>query len=653
MKPLTTEQLIVFFLAVLTLALFAPTVSYDFVSFDDAIYVSENEQVLAGLTWEGLRWAWTTGHAGYYQPMTWMSFQLDAQLCGRQPWGFHLGNVLWHTANVVLIFVVLHRLTGAAGSSAVVAALFAVHPLHVESVAWVTERKDVLSMFFGLLAIWSYAGYVERPCLARYALVLVSFTLSVLAKSMLVTLPCILLLLDIWPLRRWRGVGPVWLLVEKLPLFAVALTMGVVTIVTHHRVGGMAPLEELPIGLRLANAVAAYSWYLGKTIWPLDLAPFYGYFTKQLAWWQVSAVGALLLALTMVVFAGWRRFPYLGIGWLWFVLGLVPVIGLVQAGDQAVADRFTYYPHLGLFIALVWGARELFERLRAPRGAPLAIAATVCLALAASTWRQVGYWRDSMTVLEHALQVRQDNPIAHYMLGVALERQENLVAAVDHFAEAVRLDPSHPKLRMGLGAALLKVQRPAEAVVHYHEALHFLADRAELHFFLGVALAQSGQTQAAVEHFADAVRLDPDMGVAHFNLAHLLRQTGRITEASLEYRAALEHRAELDTGWPHAAASAAWEMATDPDPKRRDGSTAVELAGRACEAAANGDPRLLDVLAAAFAEVGQFDRAQATAQQAQALAAPREPQLAQAIQERLDLYRIGQPYRTRRPESPP
>jgi protein O-mannosyl-transferase len=653
MKPLTTEQLIVFFLAVLTLALFAPTVSYDFVSFDDAIYVSENEQVLAGLTAEGLRWAWTTGHAGYYQPVTWMSFQLDAQLCGREPWGFHLNNVLWHTANVVLIFVVLRRLTGAVGRSAVVAALFAVHPLHVESVAWVTERKDVLSMFFGLLAIWSYAAYAGRPSAGRYALAMVSFTLSVLAKSMLVTLPCMLLLLDVWPMRRWRGVGPVWLIVEKLPLFAVAFAMGIATIVTHHRVGGMAPLEGLPIGMRLANAVAAYVWYLGKTFWPVDLAPFYGYFTKELAWWQVTGAGALLLAITMVVFAGWRRFPYLGMGWLWFVLGLVPVIGLMQAGDQAVADRFTYYPHFGLFIAVIWGMAELFERLRTPQKAPLVVAATVWLALAACTWRQVGYWRDSITVLEHSLRVQRANPIAHYMLGDALQRQENLVAAVEHYAEAVRLEPGHPKLRIGLGAALLKVQRPAEAVVHYRGALRFYPDRAELHFFLGVALTQSGQGQAAIEHFAQAVRLDRELAVAHFNLGHLLRQSGRIAEASLEYRAALERRAELDSGWPRAAASAAWELATDPDPKRRDGSTAVELAERACEAAAYGDPRLLDVLAAAYAEVGQFDHARVTAQQAQALAAPREPQLSQAIQTRLDLYRISQPYRTGPSKSSP
>jgi protein O-mannosyl-transferase len=435
-------------------------------------------------------------------------------------------------------------------------------------------------------------------------------------------------------------------------LVVIALAVGIVTIIAHHGVGGLAPLEAMPVGMRLANAAAAYVWYLGKTFWPVDLAPFYGYFTKELTWQQLAAAIGLLVAITMVAFARWRRCPYLGVGWMWFVLALVPVIGLIQVGDQAVADRFTYFPHLGLFISVVWGCRDLLTQLRAPRAASLAVVVAICLALTAVTWRQVGYWRDSTTVLEHALRVQPANPIAHYMLGGALQRQENLVAAVEQFAEAVRLDPSHPKLQLELAAALLKVQRPAESAVHYQAALGTYTNRADLHFFLGVALTQSGQTQAALDEFTEAVRLDPELGVAHFNLAHLLQHEGRIAEASVEYRAAMEHRAKLDSGWPRAAANAAWELATNPNPKRRDGSTAVALAEPASAAAANRDARLLDVLAAAYAELGQFDHARVTAQQALAIAAPREPRLSQAIQERLDLYRCDQPYRAAAEKSP-
>ncbi len=663
MKPLTSEQLIGLLLAVLTLVVFAPAVGHDFVCFDDPMYVSDNEQVLAGLTWNGLRWAWTTSHAGYYQPITWLSLQLDAQLFGvaeRQKidpeiapkaWGFHLSNILLHTVNVVLVFVVLRRLSGDIGRSAVVAALFAVHPLHVESVAWVTERKDVLSMFFGLLALWAYAAYVQRPGLWRYAAVLVSFTLGLLAKPMLVTLPCILLLLDFWPLRR-LSLGPVRLFVEKLPLFAVAVAMGVVTIFTHYGVGGLAPLERSPLGMRVVNAVAAYVWYLVKTVWPTNLAPFYPYFSQDLTWWQVAAAAALLIAITILTLAAARHWPYLAVGWLWFAIGLVPVIGLLQAGDQAVADRFTYLPHVGLFILIVWGLADLLTARSTPAAVPVAAAVALCLGLAVGSWRQLGYWRDSITILDHALRATEANPAAHHALGLALAKQDQLVAAADHFAEAVRLDPGQPKAQLSLGQALLKLGRPAEAVIHYQEALRLYPCGPPAHFQLGLALVKVGRPQAALEQFAEAARLDPDHAMARFNSGTLLVQAGRFKEAAEQYRAALRRPSDLDPDWPRAAAASAWTLATDPDAQRRDGALAVELAEQACQAAANRDPRLLDVLASAYAEVGQFDRARAAAERAQAQAAEQAPALASEIQQRLDLYRRGQPYRAQQPVPP-
>jgi tetratricopeptide (TPR) repeat protein len=750
MRPRAPEWFIGLLLAVLTVAVFAPAVGHDFVSFDDDLYVSDNAHVLSGLTWPGLRWAWTTLHAGYYQPVTWLSFQLDAQLFGPRPWGFHLSNVLWHAANVVLLFVVLRRLTGAPGRSAAVAALFAVHPLHVESVAWVTERKDVLSTFFALLAIWAYSGYIARPGVVRYLTVLAAFAFGLLAKPMVVTLPFVLLLLDFWPGRR-AGAGPVRLVVEKLPLFAMAAGMAALTVYAHSQVGGLVPAERLPLGARLANAVVAYVWYLGKTFWPAGLAPFYPHPGETLPGWQVAGSALLLLTITVLALGEARRRPYLPVGWLWFLGTLVPVIGLVQAGEQAVADRFSYYPHVGLFLLIVWGAAELLARRTWPQALPGALAAAVCLGLAVCTWRQLGYWTDSVTVLEHALRVAEDNPVAHNTLGTALARQRRLGEAAHHFSEAVRLDPDSPKARLNLGQVLLVLGKPAEAVPHYRAALRLYPGVPTAHFQLGVALVRLGQTRAAIEQFAEAARLDPAMTYAHYNLGllraeqgdaagairhfravldldpgytptphshlgKLYTQAGRLEEAVAEYRAAQrlqpenpessyqlgralarrqkwaeaeaafrhavalrpevvhghcalaralsrqgrdqaareEYRAafRLDPNWPRAAAAEAWALATDPDSKRRDGRFAEELAEQACEATENREARLLDVLASAYAEVGQFDRARATASRALALAtAAGDEAGAREIAQRLESYRRGQPHRAV-PETP-
>jgi protein O-mannosyl-transferase len=749
-------------LAAMTLAVFTPAVGYDFIVVDDDLYVSANEHVLAGLTRASLAWAWTTLHAGLYQPVTWMSLQLDTQLLGTAPWCFHLSNVLWHTANVVLLFVVLRRLTGAVGRSATVAALFAVHPLHVESVAWVTERKDLVSMFFALLAIWAYAAYVERPGILRYATIVVAFALGLLAKPMVVTLPFILLLLDYWPLRRVLGrAAPAerdaWdrsagaarlsaLVLEKLPLFALAFAMAGLTLYAHNRLGGVVPLWRLSIGARLGNVVLGYAWFVEKTFWPLNLARFYPYLGDSLSWRTGIGSALLLLAVTALALWGVGRWPYLLVGWLWFLGALVPVIGLVPPGEHPVDDHFSYFPQLGLLVLIVWWVNDLLPRRFTFAALRVALASAVCLALAVCSRQLLATWRDSFTLMEHALQVAEANPGAHNALGVALARRERLSEAEEHYARAVQLDPANPKARLNLAHTLLALGKPAEAVPHYREIARVYPDVAAAQFDLGVALVKSGQPRDAIEPFANAARLDPAMTHAQYNLGvlwaeqgdaeramaqfhtvlaldpeyeptphvqlgKLLTTLGRLDEAVAELQAAqrlrpgsptvayqlgqalargerwaeaeaafrqavdaqprvvhghcaLAHalarqgqlqaaRAEyrtasrLDPSWPRAAAEQAWTLATDPNARRRDGRFAVQLAEQACEAAEEAEPHLLDVLASAYAEVGQYEHARTTA--ARALALAQDENSRRAIAQRLELYRALRPYRTAGP----
>jgi tetratricopeptide (TPR) repeat protein len=748
MKTSRRDVLIACGLLALTLAASAPALHNGFVNFDDDLYVTANRRVLAGPGGEGLRWAWTTLHAGYYQPLTWTSLQLDAWLFGPAPWGFHLTNVVLHAANVLLVFGALRRLTGAAWRSAAVAALFAVHPLHVESVAWVAERKDVLSTFFGLGCLWLYAAYAERPGVVRYVAVAAALALGLLAKPMLVTLPVLLLLLDWWPLRR----GELWnprLLPEKLPLCALALAAGAVTVFAQYRGGALVPLERLPPGVRLGTAAVGCTWYLAETLWPAGLAPFYPHPGASLAWWQVAGAVALLVVISGGLVALARKRPYLLVGWLWFLVALAPVLGLVQAGEQPWADRFSYFPHVGLFILLVWGAGDLLALRPLPAAVPALGAAAVCLALFVRTADQVRYWRDSVTLLGHTLEVHPDNPVAHYTLGAALLQEGRPGEALGHFEEAVRLDPRNPRAQYNLGVGLAAVGRTDEAVERYEETLRLDPSFALAHYNLGVALVARGRRAEAIGHFTAAVQQDPELTPAHFNLAVALAEegdeegarahfhtvlrldptftpsphsrlgllsarAGRPGEAADQFREALrlapddaaawhqlgralarqerwveaedafrqavrrqpdvvsghvalarvlerEGRAgeteyreatRLDAGWPQAAGRKAWPLATHPDARQRDGPLAVELAEGACAATKHRDAELLDVLAAAYAETGEFDRAAAAAREALAAAAP-ESALAGAAAERLKLYEGRQPFRSPPPEPSP
>ncbi len=448
-------------LATLTAAAYLPVLHNGFVDIDDDWYVTDNPPVKGGLTPEGFRWAWTTLHGRYWQPLSWLSLELDAGLFSTRaesgvrvlsPAAFHLHSLLWHAASVALLFAVWQRLTGDRWRSFLVAALFGLHPMRVESVAWAAERKDVLSVFFGVLTLYAYARYLEKPGRGRYLGVAAAYTLSLLSKPMLMTLPLGLLLLDYWPLRRTRpaaageGAGVAarsWrqLVLEKAPLFLLAVAIAVVTEVARDRTASAVPLSELPMSDRLANAAAAYGAYLLDTFYPVNLAVLYPHPRGE---WSVAATAAgaaALLGVTLLALWQARRRPWFIVGWLWFVVALLPVIGLAQGGTQARADRFCYWPHVGLFAAVVWGLGELAGRARVPAPLTAAAAALAVGCLAALTWTQAGYWRDPRTLWEHALAVTGPNAEAHVHLGNYYLERGDLGDAAAHFVEAAGIDP--------------------------------------------------------------------------------------------------------------------------------------------------------------------------------------------------------------------
>jgi Tfp pilus assembly protein PilF len=526
------------FLVVLIAGAFWQVTGHGFVNFDDDKYVTENPHVQAGLTRNGLAWAFTTTRASNWHPVTWISLMADSQLYGPNAYGFHTTNLLLHIASALMLFLFLNRVTGSLWRSAFVAAIFGIHPLHVESVAWVAERKDVLSTLFWMLTMWAYLHYTQSPKPTRYLLVVLAFVLGLMAKPMLVTLPFVLLLLDRWPLERldqgngrehdhtrpWRKL--VW---EKVPLLALAAVSSIVTYVVQQRSGAVGSLEVYPLGVRIANALVAYVNYVAKMLWPAHLAVFYPHPGTSLPIWQVAGSGLVLVWITLLAIRARRR-PYLAVGWLWYVLTLVPVIGLVQVGGQAMADRYTYIPLIGLFIIIAWGVPELLAlwTTEARRRTLLAASAGIVIAaLAVCTYLQVGYWRDSVTLFDHAVKVTRRNAVAHNNLGVALVERGELGKAVAHYREALRIKPRYVEAHCNLAIAAIKQGRLDEAIAHCWEALRIRPGDADAHNNLGVALAKQGKLHEALAHFSEALRLDPDKKSARANLARaktLIRQ---------------------------------------------------------------------------------------------------------------------------------
>ena len=531
-----------------TIIVYAPVRHNEFVNLDDPQYVSGNRWVARGLSGPGLRWAFTTSHAGNWHPVTWISHMLDVQLFGLDAGAHHATSLALHVANTLLLFTLLHRLTGALFRAAFVAALFALHPLHVESVAWVAERKDVLSTLFFLLTLHAYVSYARAPRARRYAAVLALFALGLMAKPMLVTLPLVLLLLDYWPLGRVSSVAAGRrLLVEKVPLLALSAASCVVTLLVQHGAGAVKGLDVLPLARRLANAAVAYFLYIAKMLWPSRLAAIYPYPAARPAWAVSLAAAAVVVVSVLAARAAPRR-PWLPVGWLWYLGMLVPVLGLLQVGSQPLADRYSYVPLIGLFIVAAWGAADLAGRNPRGRAVTTAAAVLVVAACAVATRAQVAHWRTSVALWEHALAVTTANHRAENNLGHALARQGRTAEAVAHYAEALRIAPDDAEAHANLGLALADLGRTPEAIDHYEQALGLLPGDVEAHDNLGVALMSQGRIDDALPHFAEAVRLDPSLALSHNDLGVALARKERFEEAIRELSVALQ----LDPGYAEA-----------------------------------------------------------------------------------------------------
>jgi tetratricopeptide (TPR) repeat protein len=565
-------------LALVTIALYWPATGYDFVNYDDPDFVTANPHVQGGLSWEGVRWAFgNTEQAVYWAPLMWLSHMLVCQVFGLNAWGHHLINVLLHAANTALVFLLLRRITGATWRCLAVAALFGLHPLRVESVVWVTERKDVLSALFFFLTLWAYSRYaeVQRPKpevqspkskvqspgaasnntpppsrithhashitfhVSRfYLLSLFCFALGLMSKPMVVTLPCVLLLLDYWPLQRFNHSRVQRLVMEKIPFFALALAASVATFMVQSHGGAVAGGEKLPLGARGGNALISYCRYLEKMFWPTDLAVFYphpGYWPMG----KVLLAGGLLLGISALLFAKRRQYPFMLMGWLWYCGTLVPAIGLVQSGDQAMADRFTYLPSLGVLILVVWGAYELAGRR--PYGAMAwSVAGSTAIVLCTVlTRQQIGYWKDSESLFRHALEVTEKNELAHNNLGSALDEKGQTDEAIRQYDEALRLKPDDATAHANLGMALARKGQTDAAIRQYQEALRLKPDYAEPHYSLGNVLARAGQIDDAMREYQEAVRLNPDYAAAHNNLGFALARKGQMDQAIREYQEAI------------------------------------------------------------------------------------------------------------------
>ena len=516
--------------AVLTaaiLAVWAGTVRNGFVGADDDAYVYQNPHVLAGLTRSGIAWAFSTRHYGWWQPMTWLSQMLDVELFGVDPAGHHAMSLVFHLANTLLLYGLLSRMTGARARSAVAAALFGLHPLRVESVAWISERKDLLGAFFGFLSVGAWLRWVTGRKPLAYAASLALFALSLASKPMLVTLPVLLLLLDWWPLMRWNRQQSRWLLVEKLPYLALSLASSVVTY-TWQRHG--PTMMMLPFAVRVDNAVLSFFRYIGKLFYPVRLAMLYPHPAATHGFLTVGAAVGLVAITAVCLFFG-RRHRYLAVGWLWYLGALVPVLGLVETGRQSMADRYTYIPAIGLTVIVVWGIADLTQRWRFRRVA-LATASGACLlVLSRLTFLQIQTWRDTTTLFEHALSVTKGNAFMEVALGRWSE-------AAKHLEDTVRLQPDSPEIQYTLGAALENLGRVTEARARYEAALRLKPEYPEAHNNLGLLLLRQGDAAQALPHLKETVRLDPDSPQPHEDLATCLKTLGRDEEASRESREA-------------------------------------------------------------------------------------------------------------------
>jgi tetratricopeptide (TPR) repeat protein len=532
----------VLILILLTLAAYGRVYQLDFVNYDDGAYVYETPNVINGLTKQSVIWALTEYWAGNWHPLTMLSLILDVELFGVNPAAHHTINLLFHLTNTLLVFFILRRSTGQIWPSALAAALFAVHPLHVESVAWISERKDVLSTFFGLSAILVYFEYARKPGFWRYTAVAVLMAFSLLSKAMLVTLPGLLLLLDVWPLYRIDLNGPqrfqkaVRLTLEKIPLLALSLIFSVVTVLAQDTMGALQPLTLKPLSVRLMNAALSYGRYLVKTVWPQDLAVFYPYH-ETIPILRVVLVVAVLIAITLLTFRIRRR-PYFLVGWLWYLISLVPVIGIVQVGMQSMADRYTYIPLIGIFALLSFGLADAVQARRLSKKFAAFLAAAVVLILTVLCYRQVGYWQNGETLFRHALEVTRHNHVAHNGLGRYLLGEGRLREAEEHLLKALAIMPRNGKTHRILGEVYFDMKKLPDAEKHLRLAIKLTPDDPEAYFWLGEVLRGQGHFKEAEAEFRRAVEIEPTAQRLNF-LGLALAQQNRLKEARLHFREAL------------------------------------------------------------------------------------------------------------------
>ena len=558
-------MMIILALTVLTVASYWRVAGNEFIGYDDDVYVYNNHHVQEGITPQSLKWAFNMGHAANWHPLTWISHMVDFRLFGPKPMGHHAVNLIFHVLNTVLLLLVLSRMTARPGSpqagavwkSAFVAGLFAVHPLHVESVAWVAERKDVLSTFFWLLAMGAYVLYSEKPSIRRYVPVIVLFALGLMAKPMLVTLPLVLLLLDYWPLKRSRPWSS--LILEKTPLLALSVCSSIVTCIAQNQGRALNTLGLVPLDQRLSNALVSYVSYLLKTIWPAKLAVFYT-LMKPPAW---QALGALLLLIAVSYLVVRAKRPYFSVGWLWFLGTMVPVIGIVQVGAQSTADRYTYVPLIGLFVIVAWGIPDLASNTERwgdgatgrggeiPRNGLATVACLVIIGLAVGTWVQVRYWKNDVTLFVHAIKVTRNNYVAYAGLGAALAREGKYEQAVEYLTTAIAIRSDMPHYHLCLGNVYFTMGKYAKAADSYakglsanpdledaQKSLQLGIDTSLVHYNFGMALQNQGKFDEAIREYRAAIRLKPNLGPAHNNLAVVLYSAGNYDEAWSEVQLA-------------------------------------------------------------------------------------------------------------------
>ena len=600
------------FLLGLTWLVFGQTLRYDFVNYDDPHYVYQNTRITSGINFANVAWAFSHIHSENWHPLTTITHMLDCQLHGLNAGWHHFTNVLLHCLAVVLLFVALERMTGALWRSVFVSGVFAVHPLHVESVAWIAERKDVLSAVFFMVTLLAYFHYTRSPSIGRYLIVAIVFALGLMSKPMLVTLPFVLLLLDYWPLGRFdahrsnTGRQVLQLVMEKIPLIALSAVSSLITFLAQR--GAIGWTEQLPMSERITNAFVAYVVYIRQMFWPTELAVFYPHPENRLPIWEVSLALIILVGIMAAAFVLRKRAPYLVTGWLWYLGMLVPVIGLLQVGWQGHADRYTYLPQIGLYIAVTWALTDLIRSWRFQRTALSAAALIVIGVLSWRGWLQTSYWRDSETLFTHALAVTSNNDVALNNLGIIFLDKGQLDDAISKLQAAIDLRPENAPAHDNLAKALLKKGQVAEAMVHYRKFLELESANVEARNTLGTALIQQGHIREAIDQWQEVLALQPENGNAASNLA--------------------------------------WVFATCIDDSIRDGTRAVELGEKALRISGGKIPMIYKVLAAAYAENGRFADAMETAQRGAKLATSQgNSPLAAELESNIALYQSGRPLR--------